>query len=80
MRVAEIYTKDKDGNISKSSVMKGESAYDSAKIGGYSGTEEEFYMQLGQSVTKSELDVKLDDYADKEYVNIMIGGALNGTY
>lgn len=58
MKVAEIYTKDKDGNISKSSVMKGESAFDSAKIGGFTGTQQDFYETLGKiNEMREEIDL-----------------------
>lgn len=78
MKVAEIYTKDKDGNISKSNVIKGESAYASAVIGGYQKSEEEFYQDLGKMATTDDVE-KVDDKVkeiDKKFdtrVNELLG-------
>lgn len=84
-KVAEIYVKDEDGNISKSSIVRGMSAYDSALIGGYSGSEEEFYQKLSDVATTedvAEVDEKVDTTKAelKKYVDDSIGGALNGSY
>ncbi len=54
-----------DGSLADFNMFKGESAYESAVIGGFSGTEEEFYEKLGQSVTKGELKVEVDKIDDE---------------
>lgn len=78
--------RDSSGVLHEFELIKGKSAYDSAKMGGLpsSVTETEFYNKLANSLTEDELDEKLDEYATKEYVDnkisTEIGGALNGTY
>ncbi len=48
--------KDKNGVIHENVLIKGESAYESAQVGGYQGTEEDFYKLLGDIPKLSDID------------------------
>lgn len=64
-----------DGTLVDFDVIKGESAFESAQIGGYSGTEEEFYQSLGDIATKTSVNDKIDSVLtefDEKINNISI--------
>lgn len=57
--------KDKNGVIHENVLIKGESAFESAQIGGYKGTEEEFYQDLGKMATTDDIDATKEELDDK---------------
>lgn len=56
--------RDKNGVLHDFDLIKGMSAYESAKIGSYTGTEEEFYRDLGDLATNESVDEKIDTVND----------------
>ncbi len=52
--------RDKNGVLHDFDLIKGMSAYESAKVGGYIGSETDFYKDLGDLATNESVDSKID--------------------
>ena len=64
--MAVLYIRDKDGNFVPINTIRGKSAYEQAKEGGYNGKEEEFIAFLNGLLTNPVSQTSLDDDAIEE--------------
>ena len=62
--------RDNNGDLHDFNVIKSPSAYESAKIGGYTGTEEDFYESLSKidSFDTDQSDINFTDMQDKRFL------------
>lgn len=63
-----LYIRDKDGNFVPINTIRGASAYEQAKMGGYQGTEEEFIQILGSLGNVSAVQLTGDDSITEEHI------------
>ena len=67
--------------------VRGESAYEYAKKGGYTGTKNVFKTLMAESMTETKVDNRINDYLENnlypgidEKIESAIGGVLDGSY
>lgn len=61
IKVKDTYVRNENGQLVKVPFVEGVSAYDSAVIGGYTGTETQFYQDLADATTKEYVDEEINE-------------------